>query len=31
MLGPLVEGGRRTWGEYVEPGMQLRIMTEISL
>ena len=31
MLGPLVDDGRRIWGEYVEPGMQLRIMTEISL
>jgi len=31
MLGLLVEDGRRSWGEYLEPGMQLRIMTEISL
>jgi hypothetical protein len=31
MLAPLVEGGRTRWGSYVEPGMQLRIVTEISL
>ncbi|MFO7849043.1 MAG: hypothetical protein R6V67_03690 [Spirochaetia bacterium] len=31
MLGSLVEGGRKKWGEYIEPGMQLRVLMEISL
>ncbi len=31
MLAPLSEGGRNTWGEYMDPGMLLRIVTEISL
>ncbi|MFP4619080.1 MAG: hypothetical protein ACLFMZ_09590 [Spirochaetaceae bacterium] len=31
MLGPLVGGGRKIWGDYIEPGMQLRVLMEISL